>query len=195
MLNTETACNTFAFMGPAGSGKTTCCELLQQLGRDQGLKVVNLSFADPLKRLCSDLYCFAYNIPSEAFYGTQAEKEQIYDELGGRTGREILQFLGTACFKTLTPDVWIAYFLRHREIALTYGADLIVVDDLRFPDEADAVRQLGGQIIKVTKPGIVEYPRSNGHLSEVAHIAIDPHATICNDGNLIALQRILQRYL
>jgi len=182
-------------MGPAGSGKSSCCELLQQLGRDQGLKVVCLSFADPLKRICSDLYCLAYNIPSEAFYGSQEEKEEVYAELGGRSGRDLLQFLGTACFKTLTPDVWIAYFLRHREIALTYGADLIVIDDLRFPDEADAIRQLGGRVIKVTRPDIVEYPRSNGHASETAHIVIDPDDIICNDGDTIALQRLLQRYL
>jgi hypothetical protein len=195
MLREAKLVNIIGFLGKKGSGKTTCGELLQQLGRDNGLKVIRVSFADPLKRLCSDLYCFAYDIPPEAFYGSQTEKEQPRPALGNRSGREVMQFLGTGCFKALTPDVWIAYLMRHIDIAMKYGADLVVIEDVRFTDEAEAIRNKGGLLIRVERTGLSEYPNTDEHSSETETLTIDPDDTIWNNTDKLALSRQLQRYL
>lgn len=196
MLYNTRLVTLIAFTGKAGSGKSTCCELLQQLGRDNGLKIARVSFADPLKRVCSDIYCFAYDLPPEAFYGNKTQKEQVYESLGNRSGREILQFLGTGCFKALTPDVWVNYFKRHCEVVLKYGADLIIVDDLRFTAEANAIRELGGLVIKVERSNVKSNGNhTNAHISETEQDLIDPDEIIWNDGDALDLQRTLQRLL
>lgn len=194
MLRDATLVSIIGFLGKKGSGKTTCGELLQQLGRDNNLKVIRVSFADPLKRLCSDLYCFAYDIPPEAFYGSQSEKEQIYPALGNRSGREVMQFLGTGCFKALTPDVWIVYLMRHIEITIKYGADLVVIEDVRFQDEANAIRAKGGLLVKLEREDLPAYTTDN-HISENELDTIDPDDTIWNNSDKLALSRQLQRYL
>jgi hypothetical protein len=184
-----------AFLGPAGSGKTVACQLLQNLGQAEGKKVVKLSFADPLKKVCSDIYCFAYDIPASNFYGTQEEKETVHEVLGNRTGREILQFLGTGGFRAMTPDVWVQYMLRHCEVAARYGADLIVIDDLRYTNEAEALRTLGAYIVRLKKDDLPTNGVTYAHISEIEHHSIDADETICNNHDILALQRTLQRLL
>jgi energy-coupling factor transporter ATP-binding protein EcfA2 len=186
-----------AFLGPAGSGKSTCCQLLHTLGREEGKKVVRLSFADPLKKVCSDIYCFAYDIPSESFYGTQEEKEAPHEAIGFRSGREILQFIGTGGFRAMTPDVWVQYMLKHCEITARYGADLIVIDDLRYINEAAALRTLGAYIVRVQRETPI--PESNGstaqHISETEQKTIDADEILWNNQDLSKLQRQLKRLL
>lgn len=184
-----------AFLGPAGSGKSLCCQLLHDLGQAEGKKVTRLSFADPLKKVCSDIYCFAYDIPSESFYGTQDEKDLTHETVGFRSGREILQFLGTGCFRAMTPDVWIQYLVKHCEVVARYGTDLIVIDDLRFTNEAAALRKLGAYIVRVQR----EQPPSNGsaamHLSETEQQTIDADEILWNSTDIRALRRQLQRLI
>ncbi len=185
-----------AFLGPAKSGKSTCCSILNDLGRAYGKKITRLSFADPLKKVCSDIYCFAYDVPPESFYGTQAEKELVHEVLGNRSGREILQFIGTGGFRAMTPDVWIQYMLKHCDIAARYGSDLIVIDDLRYANEAAALRKLGAYIVRVQRDGLETSNGSTGnHVSETEQRAIDADEIIWNNQDLNALTRSLQRLI
>jgi hypothetical protein len=195
MLRDAKLVNLIGFVGKKGAGKTTCGELLQQLGRDNGLKIIRVSFADPLKRICSDLYCFAYDISPEAFYGSPSEKEQIHVGLGNRSGREVMQFLGTGCFKALTPDVWIAYLMRHIDVVIKYGADLVVIDDVRFADEAAAIRNRRGLVIQIDREGLPNNDSTNQHISETEQNTIDPDDIISNNGDKVTLLRQLQRFL
>lgn len=195
MLRDAKLVSIVGFIGKKGSGKTTCSELLQQLGRDNNVKVIRVAFADPLKRICSDLYCFAYDIPVEAFYGTQEEKEQVHPALGNRSGREVLQFLGTGCFKAITPDIWITYTLRHIDIAIKYGADIVVIDDVRFPEEAQALKERGAILIRVERLRDVTYSQTETHESETAMDTIDVDETIWNNSDKFALSHQLQRFL
>ena len=43
---------------------------------------------------------------------------------------------------------WLDYLLK-----TDHGCDVLVIPDVRFPNEADAIQAMGGIIIKVVRPG------------------------------------------
>lgn len=71
--------------------------------------------------------------------------------------RELLQRLGTECGRQLLGEnVWV-------DAALAVEADNIVVTDCRFPNEASAIINRGGQIWRVHRDGVGP---ANEHASE-----------------------------
>lgn len=75
--------------------------------------------------------------------------------------RSLLQRLGTdAGRKVLGDDVWV-----RTTMAKVQQGHAYIITDTRFPNEADAVRDKGGQVVRVQRP---EHGPINGHESEVA---------------------------
>jgi hypothetical protein len=67
--------------------------------------------------------------------------------------------------------------------------------DLRFPDEANAVRDMGGLIVRIERPGL-EAIAASGHASETALDAIKPDLTIVNHfGSVKELQKYVTERL
>jgi hypothetical protein len=159
-----------ALAGRAGSGKTTCARrLVEKHG------AVELSLAEPLKRLAMEVFGF-----SEAqVFGTQAQKEKVdqcvrvaYTEVeirklwpsltaeqheimraaGGRpvSPREMLIRLGQGCRKWIREDVWLLALLA--KIATFDKSQLVVVSDVRFNNEAEALCKAGASVIRLTCP-------------------------------------------
>jgi hypothetical protein len=78
--------------------------------------------------------------------------------------RELLQRLGTECGRTLISDtVWIDAALNNVELDDHYKS--IVVTDVRFPNEAQAIKDRGGYIVRIERDGIKP---ANAHPSETA---------------------------
>jgi hypothetical protein len=98
------------------------------------------AFADPLKDIARDL-------------GWNGEKDD--------TGRRFLQNLGSSVRAHLGAHVWIDATLDDIDPA----QDRIVVTDVRYPNEAAAIRQLGGLIVRIERPGVGP---ANDHPSEHA---------------------------
>lgn len=127
------------FCGLAGAGKSTCAKILS---REAGY--VRRPFAYPLKAMVA-----ALGIPPEVLDGPSAIKEQPSELFGGKSVREALQTLGTewgrAQFGT---DFWLNMW-RHG----ASGLPRVVVEDVRFPNEAAAIADAGGYLIRVERPG------------------------------------------
>ena len=155
------------FCGKAGSGKTTAASFLtQQHG------YARLKFADPMKEMAKVLGLY-----DEHLEGTL--KEKPCDLLGGRSPRYLLQTLGTEWGRNLMgKEFWVRIWVRKAMDLLTHYGKL-VVDDIRFQNEADAVRSLGGIIIKLEGHSTNEVLP---HASE--SLNFQPDLTICNDQNL-----------
>jgi hypothetical protein len=125
------------------SGKST---LAQHLAR-RGYTVV--PFARALKRIAR---CLCYELG--------LNHEQIETALGGDkstvvhgdvTMRRVLQTLGTEWGRaTLGQDVWVHCWRMH---VRSLGPVAVVADDVRFDNEAAAVRALGGETWAVVRPG------------------------------------------
>ncbi len=96
--------------------------------------------------------------------------------------RELLQRCGTeAGRKVLGADVWV-----NAVFADWDGSTPVVVTDVRFPNEAEAIVKRGGIVLRVERPGVG--PRTddwgNVHPSETALDDWDFDRVIANDGSL-----------
>jgi hypothetical protein len=142
--------------GLAGSGKSTAAELF---GRSYGMRVV--SFAFPLKVMASTLLMsgFCYDQASVGLY--MDNKEAVIPELRV-TMRHLLQTLGTEWGRNrIAHDMWVRSAASRVSDAFSDDVD-VVVDDVRFEDEAAFIRSNGGLLIHLVRPGVVR----GGHVSE-----------------------------
>ena len=131
--------------GPAGCGKTTHADALMDYAeRHLGYNSLRLPFAGPLKRIAMSM----------GWNGKKDEK-----------GRRLLQILGTECGREcIGPNVWVD--LWHQEAIKKGVCTLVVADDVRFDNEVEAVRALGGTVVKLQGEGYDMGQEANQHASE-----------------------------
>lgn len=158
------------FAGLAGSGKTTAA---MHLVSAHGFARVR--FAGPLKAMCA-----ALGLTPDEIDG--ALKEAPCELLGGRTPRYAMQRLGTEFGRDLIdPNLWVRAW-RAAVDRLPIGQP-VVVDDCRFPNEAEAIQAAGGVLVRVVRPGAGA--AAAGHSSEGQVL---PHAlAIRNDDGISEL--------
>jgi hypothetical protein len=136
----------------AGSGKTT---VAQALVNNAGF--VRLPLAEPLKRIGGVILREAGVSRFDAKRFLYHERNIVIPEIGV-TGRHLLQTLGTdwgrRCISPhLWTTIWEQSLMQLRHAAHDGGRDLhVVVDDVRFPSEADLIRTLGGFMWMVERP-------------------------------------------
>lgn len=141
-------------------------------GKDEAAKVLveqfgfkRVAFADKLREVLyalNPIVSFKYDGPVHVqevidVYTWDNYKETEY----GTEIRRLLQRLGTeAGRQTLWDSIWI-------DAALTGHAEdaRLVVTDARFPNEAEAITQRGGQMWRVTRKGVGP---ANQHPSETS---------------------------
>jgi len=84
------------------------------------------------------------------------------------TPREVLQYLGTEYVRRARQSYWVDCVLKE----IMDVGDFFLVPDTRYPNEADALRSIGGKVIKVKRIDIPEH--TDGHSSETEMAKIDP---------------------
>ncbi len=157
------------FSGPAGSGKDTCGNLLCDRHN-----FIRLSFAAPIYQA---LRAMGFGWPK-----TQDEKERIIPWLG-RSWRDMAQTLGTEWGREkVHPDLWIMLALNSMVNDLRY-----VITDVRFENEARAIREHGGQVVHLRGR---KHPMAAGtaqHASEKL-VAVEPGDIVLdNSGSIFDL--------
>lgn len=130
--------------GKQGTGKTTVANMLLDAFREY-VPCVRMAFGDALKREAS----FVYNFPlSWAYVGKSRVVEvpacEITSEWRDKdvTVREILQHRGMEMRK-VNPDYWIEKLDAATRVPYKHGVRIIIVDDVRFPNEFEYVRVRG----------------------------------------------------
>jgi hypothetical protein len=114
------------------------------------LRVVKRPFAWKLKQITYELYAWAGMREPEYYETLEGAKARdiVLPEIG-KTPVQIWVDFGTpAVREKVYPLTWINYVLRG-----TIDADVLIVPDVRFPNEMDAIHFLGGVTIKVVRPG------------------------------------------
>ena len=161
-----------AFTGYAGAGKSAAAKILVENGWTRA------KFAAPLKNMLRSLLR-DQGVKDEFVIDEMIEgrlKEQPTHYLNGRTPRHAMQTLGTEWGRTcIDEDLWV-------DAAMRSVSGPTVFDDCRFPNEAAAIREAGGTIIEIQRPGVLAI---NGHVSEVL---VEPDWIIYNQGNLETLK-------
>lgn len=114
------------------------------------LKVIKKSFAWKLKQICFELYEWA-GLRNPEFYETThgADLREVVLEALGKSPRQIWIDFGTdAVREHVYERTWLDYLLKSK-----HDADVILVPDVRFLNEADAMQALNATLIKVVRPG------------------------------------------
>lgn len=145
-----------ALHGNMGVGKSEAYKFISEtLGKDN---VVLVKFAQPLY----DIQEYAYNIISPVYTRPDSFTKD----------RKLLQWLGTEWGRqTISESVWIDLW-KSKVKSLIESGKTVVCDDVRFPNEAESVRQLEGIVINInsyqnvnridTNSGIVNHPSESG---------------------------------
>lgn len=161
------------FAGLIGSGKTTAA---MQLIREYNFRRVR--FATPLKAMMRSL-----GLTNEEVDGKL--KELPCDLLCGKTPRWAQQSIGTEWGRELIGEaIWTNAWQRSVNLLPPHAG--VVADDVRFANEAEIIRSLGGAVIRIDRPGVgLQVTPQGSHASEA--IAFDVDAVIVNDSTEAAL--------
>jgi hypothetical protein len=164
--------------GYARSGKDTACDGLVQAG------FARVAFADAVR---ASLAAVNPLVPYGdemvrvdtlvATYGWEAAKAT--SEV-----RALSQRVGTEGGRAIHgEDAWV-------NVAMRTAGPKTAFSDVRFPNEADAIRSMGGIVIRITRPGVGP---ANGHTSETALDDYEFDFVVSNDGTVENLQAAVVR--
>tara|TARA_R110002020_G_scaffold108792_3_gene251907 strand:- start:12 stop:473 length:462 start_codon:yes stop_codon:yes gene_type:complete len=148
---------------------------------------VTFSFADPLRDFVARTLT---SLGHDGFDLVRNHKEEKI--LGiGVTPRQMMQTLGTEWGRACVhPDLWV--MIAEFESKNWLRSVNVTFDDVRFPNEADMIRRLGGELWLVDRPGVVY---EGSHASEGALIDVLPDSVINNSGDLEQLREVVSGLL
>jgi len=116
--------------GPAGAGKSTFARHLLCALAERHIPAICIPFAAALKKLARSIG---------------------WDGVKDARGRRLLQLLGTdVCRGCISDSYWIDRWRAAVVRAAETHVHVVVTDDVRFPNEAFAIRALNGTIIRLT---------------------------------------------
>lgn len=170
--------------GKAQSGKDTACRIVQLIntvdydcacseGKGEKYILDNVdnilpitymwekhAFADKLKECASTIL----GVPRFMFESGEFKESFTSLPLSNKEGepmtnREFLQYFGTEVGRNIDKDLWI------KALMYSYGRDKEshwIIPDVRFPNEADAIRNAGGVLWKIERDG----SGAGNHISE-----------------------------
>lgn len=152
--------NIIGFSGKIGCGKTTMADML--CTHVPGSK--RLAFADALRLEVARFFGF-----KPEFVRSPAFKD-CHFRWGERlvTGRQVLQEWGTEIRRAAEPGYWVRQMHEALGALEAIGVPLVVVDDVRFPDEAACVQQWDGFMIRINPYHGWEPGANATHASETA---------------------------
>lgn len=195
--------------GPMGSGKDTVADLLTtHCGAHK------LAFADALRGEIVEAYCIEHvyltrretkehpinalalsRCLDTAFVGRMLIQHQKFNDSmlnldAPRSPRQIMQWWGTEYRRAAQPGYWVSKVAqRIHWLHKALHARLVVITDVRFEDEANLVRNLGGQIWQIKRPGCEV--GAGAHVSEVSGDSFTPNFVINNAHDMRHLQQLV----
>lgn len=177
------------FRGKKGAGKDTAVASCPGLQR--------VAFADKLREAVGLIYGLTHAQLMDPIL-----KETV-DDFWGLTPRFILQRFGTEVTRSIHPETWIWSLQRQVDkdtdssvwppIEVSDGSRRVwqvevpafAITDVRFRNEADAVKSWGGYLVEIRRPGY----NGDNHASETELDGYEFDFTIDNDGSKADLSR------
>jgi hypothetical protein len=173
--------------GKAGSGKTTACKYLQEKYPD--LQLVNMkvaiiaemraNFATLLEEIAH-----VYNIDSPTLWTV----DRLFEDKPPLM-RKLMQCYGGEVRRGDDPDYWVKQW----KSFVSYTKGDIICDDVRFINEADAIKDMGGVVIRIVREDITD---TGTHSTEAEMDKIEPDFTvIAKPGDLEGLYKQLEEVI
>lgn len=149
VLDTRRAQLIALYSPAAGSGKSEVSSVLE---REFGFQVVK--FAGPLKDMVRGLLrgMGQFDSPTIERMIEGDLKEQVVPGFATVTPRHLMQTLGTDWGReAVDQNLWVKVAISRAEMLLRAGMS-VVIDDLRFPNELEAIRAIGGRSWRIHRP-------------------------------------------
>lgn len=153
----------------ARHGKDTVARAIVSYCAQRGVYAKQYGFADALKAHC------------RVAFGMR-EKDA-----------PLLQMVGTDLYRRTDPNIWVRVLL---DTIAEQEPDVAIITDVRFPNEAEAIRAKGGAVVKVERRNEdgslwVAGDRNPNHPSEIAlaNYPFDEHLWVYN-GEVDTLKQI-----
>jgi hypothetical protein len=185
------------FWAPAPqSGKSTVADTVSRLVDDRD--VVHIAFADPLRRIIETTLTqigVEPRVVIDRVWRGVAKEEPIPGAYG-KSFVDLAIEVGTKFGRGwLAETVWVDAYRRSVRSAHDptndllppegHGPTLVLTDDVRFRNEADVVRELGGVLVGIRRPGATV---SAARAAAEGHLTFDDmDHVIENDGCLTSL--------
>lgn len=163
--------------GKMGAGKDTLAQYLIDNYRYE-----RYAFADHLKETAA----FMTGLPLH-FFNDRRLKEQEAPGLGA-SPRKILEVLGTEVGRNIDPDFWVKRLMH--KLAAKPGGSRIIITDMRFPNEYEAIRRAGGFAVRVKRKETDEAEDQSTHISNTALDTFKFDAVVNNDYDLDMLRAL-----
>lgn len=188
--------------GLIGSGKDTVAQNLID-----NHNFVKISFADKLKDAVATMFSWDRELLDGKTDESRAWREQVDSYWSQETGREItprlvLQEFGTECMREGFYDgIWVSLTKKH---IIDNPNTHFVIPDVRFPNEAKMLYEVGGQVWRVKRGQDPIWFRiyqdvgvepKDVHASEWAWAHTKFTHTIDNNGTLLDLKNQVQDHL
>jgi hypothetical protein len=177
-LNIKKSYNLIGLTGYAQSGKDTLASILvEKYGYSR------IAFADKIRD-------FLYGVnPMVACSPTGYLRDLVnlvgWDEAKKEPQvRRLLQDLGISARDLIDENIWINAALNSVE-----STDRVVITDVRFENEANMIRSLGGQIWRVKRPGVEAV---NSHISETQLDGYKVEQIFVNSGSIQDLELLIR---
>lgn len=164
------------FTGFKGSGKDTAAAVLLQ----DPYNFATAKFADGIKSMLGQFYYYQGLKSPEVYSKLEgALKEEPCPMLGGQTPRWAMQSLGTEWGRDLMwQDLWVSATSNRMMDMLDKGYAGVVVTDVRFPNEVEAIKRFDGIVIRIERDqNILDMHESEKH---ILTLPVD-HVIVNND--------------
>lgn len=165
------------FAGRKRSGKGLLTEAIHKFHQKDGRPVVTITIAGALKQLCADLLGMTVeqslaikdngtvlNVVLDDRWvdtiheATGIDREKVKEILDKkrmlRDVREVLQFIGTDVIRKYYPNWHIDQAVK--KMFTTPENAVILVDDVRFPNELEAFEKVGGEVFFIVRPSCLD---------------------------------------
>jgi hypothetical protein len=176
-----------AFTGPSLGGKSTAAKYLKSR---YGARIERIRFADPLKAMLRG-FLETVGIDTDTIERMiEGDLKEVPSEhLGGRSPRHAMRTLGTEWGREDMGDaLWVDAWAGRTRRAVGIG-QTVVVEDLRFANEADKIKEHGGYIVALLGRGNF----AGGHASENGEAVDKADRVFVNKGELADLYAFLDR--
>ena len=181
-----------ALTGKKQSGKDVMASYFVKRG------FIHYKFADPIKELCSNVFLWDDD-------WVNGQYKETVDPRWGISPREAQQLIGTELFRQYLPvksegfriktekNIWVNRFRYwYQNLFLTDMFPNVVISDLRFLNEAEVVREMGGSIVRIDRPSITI---NDSHASETEMEEIIPDYTIINNSSIATYEGKIREFV
>lgn len=169
------------FSAKKQGGKTTAVKGIISKSDLECWDYVTINFADMLKKVVGHTLLPAemITVGTNVYSVIEGNKDLMLP--CGLTVRQALQTVGTDWFRKLWPDVWINAW--KMQVQAEDSKTLILVGDVRFPNELKAIQDRGGHVIRLLRAPFSE----DTHESETALDIVQRESFYPNEPSSVGL--------